>query len=287
MSTPGNDNREPKKSFFELSSSSNASSSSIIIALILLVACSGFLLINPTPMNAALAQENNTTTTITINGDADSDTDGSIDAADGGENGNASISTNPASSASSSSSGIELSPRPIFQDQVRGVSETPINQTYMQSTVSGNGTMTLPNTTETINTTSSGSLMVSMKGIAAAAAGKEILTTEGDKSDNATATVYEIARFNTQEGTGKGIIVAIVHTNSTGKLAPLDGMILAGQEDFYPDGSRLVTMWEWESGIPLIKMPSDLTQESQADTATTTTNTTTTISSEPSSTIMS
>ena len=45
--------------------------------------------------------------------------------------------------------------------------------------------------------------------------------------------------------------IAVVHTNSTGKLAPLNGMILAGQEEFLPDGSRLVTMWEWQSGIPL------------------------------------
>ena len=35
-------------------------------------------------------------------------------------------------------------------------------------------------------------------------------------------------------------------------LAPLNGMILAGQEEFRADGSRLVTMWEWESGIPLL-----------------------------------
>jgi hypothetical protein len=172
-----------------------------------------------------------------------------------------------------SSLGIELSPQPIFQDQVRGVSETPINQTHTQSTVSGNGTLTLPNTTETIRTTSSGILIVSMKGIAATAAGKEILTTE-DGSENATATLYEIAQFNMQEGTGKGIAIAVVHTNSTGKLAPLDGMILLGQEEFQSDGSRLVMMWEWQSGIPYIKIPSDLTQESQMDTATNTTTTT-------------
>jgi hypothetical protein len=54
-----------------------------------------------------------------------------------------------------------------------------------------------------------------------------------------------------QDGTGKGIAIAVVHTNSTGMLAPLNGMILAGQEEFRADGSRLVTMWEWESRIPL------------------------------------
>jgi hypothetical protein len=152
--------------------------------------------------------------------------------------------------ATSTSSQIELSQQPIYQDQVRQVSETPINQTHIQSVVAGNGTLTLPNTTEPIRTTSSGNLIVSLEGTAPTAAGEQIVMTE-DGSENATATLYEIARFNMQDGTGKGIAIAVVHTNSTGMLAPLNGMILAGQEDFRADGSRLVTMWEWESGIPL------------------------------------
>jgi hypothetical protein len=108
----------------------------------------------------------------------------------------------------------------------------------------------LPNTTEPIRTTSSGDLIVSLKGTAPTAAGEQIVITE-DGSESATATLYEIARFNMQDGSGKGIAIAVVHTNSTGVLAPLNGMILAGQEDFRADGSRLVTMWEWDSGIPL------------------------------------
>jgi hypothetical protein len=155
-----------------------------------------------------------------------------------------------ANNTTESSSKIELSQQPIYQDQVRQISETPINQTHIQSVVAGNGTLTLPNTTEPIRTTSSGNLIVSLEGTAPTAAGEQIVMTE-DGSERATATLYEIARFNMQDGTGKGIAIAVVHTNSTGMLAPLNGMILAGQEEFHADGSRLVTMWEWESGIPL------------------------------------
>jgi hypothetical protein len=136
-----------------------------------------------------------------------------------------------------SSSGIELSPQPIYQEHVRDVSETLINQTHAQLVVEGNGTLTLQNSTETIKTTSTGSGIVSIIGTFA---GKEILTTE-DGSENATATSYEIARSNKEEGIGKGIAIAIIHTNSTGRLAPLDGMILAGQEEFQPDGRALIT----------------------------------------------
>jgi hypothetical protein len=100
------------------------------------------------------------------------------------------------------------------------------------------------------------------------------LTTEEDGSENATATSYEIARSNKEEGIGKGIAIAIIHTNSTGRLAPLDGMILAGQEEFQPDGRALITFWEWQSGIPLPPTTTVVEEPSMKNT-TTTTNTTT------------
>jgi hypothetical protein len=154
----------------------------------------------------------------------------------------AATATNP-----SSFSNIELSPQPIYQEHVRDVSETLINQTHAHLVVEGNGTLTLPNSTESIRTTSTGSGIVS---IFSTFTGKQILTTE-DGSENATAISYEIARSNKEEGIGKGIAIAIIHTNSTGRLAPLNGMILIGLEEFQPDGRALLTYWEWESGIPL------------------------------------
>jgi hypothetical protein len=146
-----------------------------------------------------------------------------------------------------SSSEIELSPQPVYQEHVRDVSETLINQTHAYLIVEGNGTLTLPNSTESIRTTSTGSGIVS---IFSTFAGKEILTTE-DGTEHATAVSYEIARSNKEQGIGKGISIAVIHTNSTGRLAPLDGMILVGQEEFQPDGRALLTYWEWQSGIPL------------------------------------
>jgi hypothetical protein len=145
------------------------------------------------------------------------------------------------------SSDIELSLQPVYQEHVRDVSETLINQTHAQLIVEGNGTLTMPNSSETIRTTSTGSGIVS---IFSTFAGKEILTTE-DGSENATAVSYEIARSNKEEAIGRGVAIAIIHTNSTGRLAPLDGMILVGQEEFQPDGRALLTYWEWQSGIPL------------------------------------
>jgi hypothetical protein len=170
----------------------------------------------------------------------------------------------------SSFSDIELSPQPIYQEHVRDVSETLLNKTHAQLVVEGNGTLTLPNSTETIRTTSTGSGIVS---IFSTFAGKEILTTE-DGSENATAISYEIARSNKEEGIGKGIAIAIIHTNSTGRLAPLDGMILVGQEEIQPDGRPMITYWEWESGIPLPPATTDMQSPASPMNTTTTTDTT-------------
>ena len=216
----------------------------VFIVALMLLAGSGFFALTSyatTPMTAAFAQEGNNTTTVTST--------------------RPSNTTNKTTSAASSE--IELSPQPIYQEHVRDVSETLINQTHAQLIVEGNGTLTLPNSTETIKTISTGGGMVS---IFSTFAGKVILSTE-DGSENATATSYEIARSNKEQGIGKGIAIAIIHTNSTGRLAPLDGMILVGQEEFQPDGRALLTYWEWQSGIPFVRMQQPpMTQESLMNT---------------------
>jgi hypothetical protein len=169
--------------------------------------------------------------------------------------------------APASSSGLELSSEPVLRERQISLSQTPINQTHILFTDSGNGTITLPNTTEAINFTGTDSVIVST--IDGTAVGKEVFTTV-DGSETVNGTVYGIARFNMEEGTGRAIVILLLQTNSTGTLAPVDGMILAGHIEFYPDGSAESTMWEWQSGVPL---PPTTTKE-PALMNTTTTNTT-------------
>ncbi|MDQ3852208.1 MAG: hypothetical protein M3299_05170 [Thermoproteota archaeon] len=146
-----------------------------------------------------------------------------------------------------SSSGIELSSQPVYQEQARTVSQTPINQTHITTTFSGTGILTIPNNdTEAINTTSNGSTFFSF--VTQSAQGKETIRTE-DGSETATATFYEIVQINPVTRENKGIVIAVVHTNSTGILAPLNGIIVAGIDNIQPNGDILLTFWEWESGI--------------------------------------
>ena len=146
-----------------------------------------------------------------------------------------------------SQSEIELSSQPVYQTQEKLVSQSPINQTHAEFVVSANGTLTLPNATETIRTTSTKSGIVSM--VDGTFAGKEILTSE-DGSENATATIYEIIRFNMEAGNGTGVAIALFHTNSTESLAPLDGMILTGRGELLHRRNWLalvVEMAEWNT----------------------------------------
>jgi hypothetical protein len=183
----------------------------------------------------------------------------------------ASAGTTTTISSAAPSSGIKLSPHPIYQERAPPGSLTPINQTHISATHSGNGTLTLPNSTQTINTTSNGTAIVSFATSSAYAKS----TIRAANGETVTATVYEIVQFNNPAaaplGGGKGIVTAIFQTNSTGgMLAPLNGVIAAGIDNIQPNGESDVTLWRWESGIPL----STNTTTTGTSTATSDTNAT-------------
>ena len=156
--------------------------------------------------------------------------------------------TTNATTATTSSSGIKLSPQPIYEERSPPGSVTPINQTHGILTFTGSGMLTLPNITQTINTTSNGTGIISFATSSGYA--KETIRTEN--GETVTATSYEIVQFNNPaaapEGGGKGIVTAVFQTNSTGMLAPLNGVTAAGIDELSPSGESHVTLWRWENG---------------------------------------
>jgi hypothetical protein len=158
----------------------------------------------------------------------------------------ATTATTSNTTTTSSSLGIDLSPQPVYQERSPEPNITPINQTHATLIFSGNGMLSLPNITQTINTTSNGTGVISF--MTSSGYARETIRTED--GENATATFYEIVQFNpTAPGEGKGIVTAAFQTNSTGTLAPLNGMIAAGIDEVTPNGESHVTLWRWESGI--------------------------------------
>jgi hypothetical protein len=197
----------------------------VFIITLMLLSGGSFVLTSPamTPMTTAFAQEGNNTTAASTPS-----------------------STTATTTATNTSSGIQLSPQPVMQEQTTTTGTTPINQTHMSATFSGNGTLTLPDTTETINFTTNGTAVIALETHSVQA--EETLMTE--QGETATATFYEIAKFDpATAGEGKGLTMALIETDSTGTLAPLNGTILAGISDMQPNGETSVTFWEWESGI--------------------------------------
>ena len=176
----------------------------------------------------------------------------------------ASAGTTTISSAAAPPSGIKLSPQPIYQESVPPGSVTPINQTHIAATHTGNGTLTIPNSNQTINVISNGTAIASLATPSAIA--KE--TIRAPNGETVTTTFYEIIQFSNPAeaplGGGKGFKIIIFHTNSTGMLAPLDGVIAAGINDIQPNGHSELTAWRWESGIPLPPPQANSTSGSNA-----------------------
>jgi hypothetical protein len=144
-------------------------------------------------------------------------------------------------------SGLELSAQPVWVEHAAITGVTPINETHSSVTYSGNGTLTLPNTTQTINTTSNGSALVSIA--TESGQGKVTIRTQ-DGEETATVTFYEIDQHpDITTGEGKGIVIAVINTNATsGMLAPFNGMILVGINEFQTStGEGRFTLWEWKS----------------------------------------
>ena len=157
-----------------------------------------------------------------------------------------SSTTTTTTTTNSTSSGIQLSAQPVLQERTTTLSQTPINQTHISATFTGNGTLTIPNTADTVNFTANGSAIISL--VTHSTQAKETLITE--EGETATATFYEILKINpAAEGDGRGLTMAIIQTDSTDTLAPINGTILAGISDLQSNVDNTVTLWEWESGI--------------------------------------
>jgi hypothetical protein len=113
---------------------------------------------------------------------------------------------------------------PFYRENISITGQNPINATHVEVLISGNGSLTLPNSTETIAVNSTGNALVNFDTTSVIA--QEFLTT-GDGGENASATIYEITRHDVNARTEKGVVISIFETNSTtGQLAFLDGMIV-------------------------------------------------------------
>jgi hypothetical protein len=134
---------------------------------------------------------------------------------------------------------IILAEKPFLVEHGKTVAATPINQTHIQISLAGNGTITLPNSTETVMTKDTGNAIARLTPTGNIAHGQIHITTE-DGSENATVFFTEIGQNE------RGIGVAYFFTDSTGNLAFLDNMVAVIQDELQPNGDTHITAWEWK-----------------------------------------
>src|SRR5918992_3876322 len=146
--------------------------------------------------------------------------------------------TNESIAPTSNNNAITLAEKPFLLEHGRTVAATPINQTHIQISLAGNGTITLPNSTETVMTKDTGNAIARMTPTGNIAQGQIHICTE-DRSENATVFFTEIGQNQ------KGVGVAYFTANSTGKLAFLNNMVAVIQDEIQPNGNTLITAWEW------------------------------------------
>jgi hypothetical protein len=155
--------------------------------------------------------------------------------------------------ATGNTTGLELSPQPVWDEVVVNTGATPINETHTIVTFIGNGTMSMPNTGQTINMTNNGYAIISpIAGdpTTISASGREAVFSED--GDTSAITFHEIVRYDPDIPQGKGIVLAVFDRNATGMLAPFNGMIVTGIHDEPPNaGVAIIKLWEWQSGLPI------------------------------------
>jgi hypothetical protein len=175
------------------------------------------------------------------------------------EPGMASIA-NPGNATSSMT--LPVANTPFYREHITVTGQNPINTTHVEVSLSGNGILTLPNSTQTVPVNSTGTALVNFDATSVIA--QELLTSENG-SENASATIYEITRHDVNARTEKGVVIAIFETNSTGQLSFLDGLIGVGQADVDAAGNTNIILWEFETGIPYVKNWMELLMASQQE----------------------
>ena len=216
---------------------------SIVVAVSLLAGGNSFILLSSPPMmrttTTAAAQEDD----IIINNNNTATTESTTATTDGDTNTTAE-STTPLLLLSSSE--IRLSPQPIWEERVSNTGETYFNQTHQIITFFGNGTLTVPDTGETIDVTNNGTAILSS--VTGTSFGRESFIAEN--GDSTAITFYEIVKDDPETLQTRGITTAVFDSNATGSLAPFNGMIVIGLREEPPNEEGVtMTLWKWEDEI--------------------------------------
>jgi hypothetical protein len=212
---------------------------SIVVAVSLLAGGNSFILLSSSSMMTATTTVAAQEEEIIINNNNTATTEPTTAATTDGDTNTTAISSTPLSSSSE----IHLSPQPIWEERVRNTGETPFNQTHSIISFFGNGTLTVPDTGETIDVTNNGTAILSS--VTGTSYGRESFFAED--GDSTAITFYEIVKEDPATLQTRGITSAVFDSNGTGSLAPFNGMIVVGLHEEQPNEEGVtMTLWKLE-----------------------------------------
>ncbi|MDQ3719046.1 MAG: hypothetical protein M3311_07835 [Thermoproteota archaeon] len=107
---------------------------------------------------------------------------------------NESIATTSNNNNNKNNNTINLAEKPFLVEHGKTVGAIPINQTHMQISLAGNGTITLPNSTETVMTKDTGNAIARLTPTGNIAYGQINIGTEDGGNENATVFFTEIGQ---------------------------------------------------------------------------------------------
>jgi plastocyanin len=139
---------------------------------------------------------------------------------------------------------LQIANQPLAVGNYTTGPENSLGNDTIQASVMGSTVITLPNSSETITTNDTGTVTIAFTKSGAAILNAQLNLKTEDGLDNATITATEF--FSSASAPGRGI--AFFSTNSTGKLAALNGVVALTLDTPQPDGSAQVSFFEWRAG---------------------------------------
>jgi hypothetical protein len=155
------------------------------------------------------------------------------------------LSSNASATSTNVTSAVELADEPFAVGRYRStVSDNMTSETQVRFTFRGNTTITVPDSTETVNTTDRGGGSLTFHAGSDGIIRGQFRSTTPDRNENATVQITEFLRNDTFRGIG----FAYFRTNSTGMLAPLNNMIAVFIDEEVPNGDSIVSFFELKAG---------------------------------------
>jgi hypothetical protein len=135
---------------------------------------------------------------------------------------------------------LDTSSGPFYSENVTREGASYLSERFSIGVLSGTGKLRLPNSTSLLNFTTAGNEITDAA--TSAVVSNETITSE-PATETAKVSMFQIAHYRSDDGIQRNAVIAIFATNSTGALAPLDGMIGIGESQITEGGDLQVALW--------------------------------------------